>query len=328
MKVMELVKDNIDEYQDKIIHPYIFKDIYDNLKNSDYFSDFIAKNPNNSWFIFSDYCVDDQKKPNNVMTFTILSVKDETQLQLINTILGVIQKKDIKHTKGNYSQFIEFISNLPVFNISYILPKNRNFNQHFEMSELEYLNLRFHSLENFYTKLNSSPIVELDFKKCIKDVRFIIQSFKRKSLSLKLFRDIEIINCVLISISLIISQSKNNNKLIWVSDKDRYLTYEAANLSMPLVFTMVYASNFELTRNKCEFTFYVSHLDQQKSFDCSNRIPDMIAGVLADMTEKHVSHAKFLPIVRKYLTNQKQNHVAKIYFDKDKYGLNTIMYKK
>ena len=65
MKVMELVKDNIDEYQDKIIHPYIFKDIYDNLKNSDYFSDFIAKNPNNSWFIFSDYCVDDQKKPNN-----------------------------------------------------------------------------------------------------------------------------------------------------------------------------------------------------------------------------------------------------------------------
>lgn len=52
--------------------------------------------------------------------------------------------------------------------------------------------------------------------------------------------------------------------------------------------------------------------------------PYFIAGTLADMSNTHVSHKKYLPVIRNHLILKNKNHIAQLYFKKDKYGVSTI----
>ncbi len=316
------------DYKTELLHPYFLTNFYENLESSKDLHDFISKNNVSTWFIFSDYCLDDRKKPNNVITFTLVALKNSEDFELIKKILDALQPKDLKKSKTINPAFLEFISLLPIFNISFFLPDNRNFTKAFNFEELTFLKMRYLSLENYYKRMQAFPLNSIKFSKIIKDFRFIQNKFKSKSISLGMYRDIEIINCVVSSICMLISSNhKGDKKFIWISDRDSILTFEKANMSSPLIFSMIHASFTSLIRTNNNLSFYY-HLDEIKpESDSFNRIPDIVSGTLAEMDKLTVGKEKYVHILRNYIANPSVNHIAKLHLNGDKYGVSTIQLK-
>lgn len=323
------ITEDLDVYKTQLLHPYLLSHIYENLESSKGFRDFIFKNDVATWFIFSDYCLDDKNKPNNVITFTVIALNKSKDFELIKNILSILQPKDLKHSKKINPAFLNFISLIPVFNISYILPNNRNIIRAFNFEELSFLKMRYSSLENYYRRLQAFPLIDLKFTKVIKDLKLIQNKFDSKSVSLGIYRDIEIVNCVVSSICMMISSKLNGlKKFIWVSDRDSILNFEKAKLSSPLIFSIINATFNSLIKTDNKLSFY-NHLENNKpELDCFNRIPDIVAGTLADMNKHTVSKEKYIHILRDYLTDDSLNHIAKLHLNNDKYGITTIsLYK-
>lgn len=323
------INENMQDYKTKLLHPYLISNFYENLKNAENFQNFISKNQNSTWFIFSDYCLDDNNKPKNVVTFTILALKNRQDFTFIQRALDLLQPKDLKKSKAINPSFLNFISLLPIFNVSYILPDNRNITKAFKFEELSFLKMRYHSLENYYKRLQAFPVKDNDFTGIIKDFKLIQTKFEAKSISLKIYRDIEIINCAVSSISILISsQFREPQKIFWVSDRDNILTFEKAKLSLPLIFSMIHASFKSFIKTESSLAFFNHENTGKPELDSMNRIPDIVSGTLAEMTDTTVGKDKYVLILRNYLTNQSVNHIAKLHLNEEQYGLNTILLKK
>ncbi|MGS4227635.1 hypothetical protein ACOAMD_17235 [Acinetobacter baumannii] len=315
---------------ENLLHPIFMQDIFNNLKSTQELKEFILNSTNLHWFIFSDYCINDKNKNNQVMTFSIIAFENHKQHEDLDRVIKSLQPFDLKESNEINPNFLRFLNAIPIFNISYRLPENRNYTIAFDFNEIDFLKMRYESLLKYFQRLQGVPIQGLDFNNQIKDFKYILNKFKSKSIPLKLFRDIEIITSIVSSICILISQIHQNKKLsfYWASDRDSLISFEQKNLSIPLIFSMIHASfhSFLKTNNTIKF---IQHDNQLKPItDNFNRIPDIIAGTLADMNNKYVSHKKYLPIIKNHLTLKSKNHIAQIYFKRDKYGVNTIHLKR
>lgn len=323
---------NKDDHLNLLIHPNIMVEIYENFSKSEYLNTFIQQNNNvTSWFVFSDYCLDDKNKPSNIMTFSIVALQEREDFIKVGKVLELLQRKDIKKSASISPAFLDFISLLPIFNVSLSLPNNRNFIKAYNFDEITFLKMRYKSLENYYYRASVLPIANNSEKsKIVNDLRHVQRKFSSKSISLSMFRDIEIVNAAVTSIFTLISNVHHNKhlKLFWVSDRDALLTFDKSNLSSPLIFSLIFASYHSLSANKHTVGFF-NHLDNKKpELDHFNRIPDIVSGTLADMNNTTVSKEKFVNVLRDYLTLKERNYITKLYFDSDRYGLSNIILEK
>ncbi len=51
------------------------------------------------WMLYSDYCLDDKNKPNDVLTFVLMPFFNEATYQKLKKKINEMQPVDIKHTK-------------------------------------------------------------------------------------------------------------------------------------------------------------------------------------------------------------------------------------
>lgn len=71
------------------------------------------------WMCFSDYCLDDKGKPNDVITFSIIPCI--TNYIIIENYIQTNAKTDIKKARDVKKAFVSFLRNYPMINFSFIL---------------------------------------------------------------------------------------------------------------------------------------------------------------------------------------------------------------
>ncbi|MCU4158426.1 hypothetical protein J1N10_20810, partial [Carboxylicivirga sp. A043] len=77
------------------------------------------------WLCFSDYCLDDRSKPNNVVTFSLIPYISD--LKELEEFIEENAKTDIKKTRSVNPKFIEFLKKYPLINFSFILNNRKSF---------------------------------------------------------------------------------------------------------------------------------------------------------------------------------------------------------
>lgn len=83
---------------------------------------FLAKASFSSkWLLYSDYCLDDNSKPNDVITFVMLPFISVSEYQEIDKKLGETQPTVIKHAKSVDEEFMDLIKQKAVFSFSFIV---------------------------------------------------------------------------------------------------------------------------------------------------------------------------------------------------------------
>jgi hypothetical protein len=73
------------------------------------------------WMLYSDYCLDDKKKPNDVLSFVLIPFINEEKYHELEQKIKETQPVDIKHTRSVSSEFMDYIKTQAVFSFSFIV---------------------------------------------------------------------------------------------------------------------------------------------------------------------------------------------------------------
>ena len=77
------------------------------------------------WMLYSDYCLDDSNKPNDVVTFVLVSfISKEHYCEMQHTIAR-LQPTDIKHTKFINKDVLDYLKGKHVLFVSFIIDKRK-----------------------------------------------------------------------------------------------------------------------------------------------------------------------------------------------------------
>ena len=75
-----------------------------------------------SWYLVSDYCIDDSKKANDAFTFSLILNHDK--YDNIKDFINNIAPKDIKNTRTISDGIISYINSPVTYHFSIVIPRN------------------------------------------------------------------------------------------------------------------------------------------------------------------------------------------------------------
>jgi len=279
------------------------------------FSDFFRKNGDVSkWMIFSDYALNDNNKPNDVITFSILPYVGD--FDKLGDQIKKLSFKDVKNLKRVNAEFLEFINESEILNISVVLDKNMVLDPFNEREALKTcyktaLNQVDYWIENEGQKEN--------YLRLKKAYNIMLDEVSRKGANLRNIRNIEIVSNLIAYITFQVCLSSKVDVIGWFSDRDSMLTHKNGKFSMPVIFDLAYNLFHVLMSSKDEnyvekFVFGLPEQTGNLWYDAFNRIPDLIAATLADFDYKNnfCSHDKFIPVIDNVITNKEKNIIYKI----------------
>ncbi len=280
-----------------------------------FFSDFFRKNRDVSkWMIFSDYALNDKNKPNDVITFSILPYVGD--FDKLGDQIKKLSFKDVKNLKRVNAEFLEFINESEILNISVVLDKNMVLDPFNEREALKTcyktaLNQVDYWIENEGQKEN--------YLRLKKAYNIMLDEVSRKGANLRNIRNIEIVSNLIAYITFQVCLSSKVDVIGWFSDRDSMLTHKNGKFSMPVIFDLAYNLFHVLMASKDEnyvekFVFGLPEQTGNLWYDSFNRIPDLIAATLADFDYKNnfCSHDKFIPVIENVITNKEKNIIYKI----------------
>lgn len=247
--------------------------------------DYFSRHPNEPHFsIFSDYCIGDKNKFNDVLTFTIAPtwVISERMIDLISANL----KEDIKHIKIVPQNAIDVLKNKTFFHVSFIVKDLSGLLFHRDYTEKE---VAIKSAESIIDMIASwipnQPKGKDKFLEQIKRVKRVKQELAKKNANIKLFKWISL-NAFFASViaSYITSLNISKTKTItWFSDRDNMVSAYSS-----ILYDLFEINHFGICLKTME-PFNIPRIgigvyeENSKNlwYDSLIRIPDYISGAIA-----------------------------------------------
>lgn len=244
---------------------------------SSHFPDFIKKwnkfyskfRQVNSWYIVSDYCLDDKNKPNDVMTFTIYPF---THPYLLRNGIKQYLSKDIKDFKNLSDKAVNYIKEAPYFfSLAFIIESKNN---------IFSLNGSKQVLDKTIEKMESWPRPKKE--EFIHKINKLRNYLNRKEIDLKTLSNISItthIMSFIIEFLLIKAKAKH---IIWISDRDKITDFQDGIVSELVRLGYTSLLNKRVSDNEV-YGFWGGKEYNKEIFDELVRIPDYISGAVASM---------------------------------------------
>lgn len=272
------------------------------------------------WMIFSDYALYDKNKPNDVIVFSI--VPYILNFEEYKKILKNLMPKDLKHTKTIGEGFVKFLNNMPILNFAFVFDKR---------SKLDYLNEK-----NIFLKWIDNAINVLEkwneaisdgakhYEESVKNFKVIRKELEKNSPNLSILRDINILAILTSYLATQVALTGHIDMLGWFSDRDSLLNFKNKDLSKSFAVELIHYYYHVLCisnnlHDKPELVFGIPEKEGNMWYDDFNKIPDLIAGTLADcdFNTRQNSQEKFQKVVDDFFTNTEKIKIFKIHLSKD-----------
>lgn len=223
----------------------------------------------NSWYITSDYCLENKEKPNDVMTFTIFPLGNP---YIIKEEIKRYLPKDIKDFKNISEDAIKYIKESPYFFSLAVIIKDKNNIFNLESNKL--------LLDRIIENMSNWP----DNKKneFIHKIKNFKEYLNRKTVDLKTLSEINVTVHIMSAILEFLLIKANAKKIIWISDRDKITSFRDGVIHK---FIRLGYSNLVHKRvNDNEVYGFLTNEEYDKDvFDELIRIPDYISGAIASM---------------------------------------------
>lgn len=267
------------------------------------------------WILSSDYAFYNKNKNNDVVTFSLFPHTDD-----IKKMSGDINKHapvDIKKAKSVNDEFITFLSDGPVFNISIILDRNRRMHS----NEKDYFLHRLDMLINLlHYWSGTTPEQKENYQENISKLEKTKRLIESPGVNLRIFRDIEIIANLAAFILTEASIISDLEIITWISDRDSMLSFKQDSIGDYLL-SQVHSIYHILCLNNNyspdgKLLLVKPDLGWNDLYDSFIRIPDYIAGTLADFdfkTQKN-THGKFEKIKNGTFAAEDRNLIYELFF--------------
>lgn len=274
------------------------------------------------WMVYSDYCIGDSGKPNDVVTYSVIPFF--VDFQVMQNVIQNLAPKDLKNTRSVNEDFLVFMRDAPIINISFVLNKHRIFTQKKDRETQREVLLS--GLEQYRELLNNwcktTPEGRSNYLKVLKKISKLKAEMQRKSFNIGLMNDILIVSNLGSYIATIIANYSSPEIIGWFSDRDKILsTHEG-------IINDIYDTSFYLLRKHYginnegfKSAIGVPKEDPENPgkmwYDEAIKIPDYISGTLADWDTEtnYCSKDKFIPIIEKYIAENDNMLIFRLTID-------------
>lgn len=249
---------------------------------SSHFPDFVMKwkrfqhkfKQIDSWYIVSDYCLDDRNKLHDVMTFTLYPF---TNPYLLKKGIKQHLSKDIKDFKHLSEKAISYIKESPYFFSLAFITEGKN--DVFKLNDNKQL------LDNAIKGMENWPKTKKE--EFIHKVKKFRNYLVRKEIDLKTLSNISITVHIMSAIIEFLLIKTNAKHILWISDRDKMTDFQDGIVSEFVRIYYVHLLNKRVSDH--EVYGFLGGKDYDKEvFDELVRIPDYISGAIASMDFKDV----------------------------------------
>ena len=253
--------------------------------------------------MFSDYCLDDKNKANDVMTFVIMPFESEAKYVEMEQKIHDMQPSDIKKTSTVNKDFLSYLKSESVLTFSFVFDDRKHFFAPSHSQCLQSVKDTLQIIRNCYEKWKKTAANEGILKyydNVVKKIDQQLAPLNGKN------PDIKLLNDILITAFL----------GAYVSVKD--------NIIVP-IFTF-YQHNM-LGGRQFKFCTFTPDDKVNPFFDNFNRIADVATGAIADynMEKDYITADKFNTVLIDFLADNKQALVFRIHKIDDNYHVGHII---
>jgi hypothetical protein len=285
------------------------------------FKSYIRLNNQEKFAIYSDYCLGDKTKPNNVAAFTVApawTVFPDNANHIQNAI-----PRDIKKRRGISPETIELLRNNSFFHINFIINDDSGLlfrkNMSKEGAALIAVDEAIKLIEGWI--INQPEGIDKFSEQSYRFCQWRLE-LQKKSPNLKLYRQIVLISLLAGYIAHMLTVEANAETVVWFSHRDK-ITDSYNNIA----FDLFEINHFGLCESKgvdgsiTKIGLGVKDDDSNKLwYEPLIRIPDHLAGTLSswDMKENRVSKKKHAQMLQKVFSGNNFCAVIEINIGKEK----------
>lgn len=277
------------------------------------------------WMLYSDYCLDDKNKPNDVLTFVLMPFINEAEYQELEKKINETQPVDIKHTKNINNEFMSYIKTQTIYSFSFILNDRQ---QLFGTDETEQIK----TVKKLLTKLKETFARWRDnaenqqlreyYSDCVRKIKKQLKEIFSKK---KVTNHIDVLLITLLASYYTASILKNLPVLHifgWFPDRDK--TNETCDgLAAPIFNALLYGY-----MDARQYQFCAAKPDSSvvPFYDNENRIADIICGTLADynIKENLISKEKFDEVLQGLMADNMYVKIYRFFVDGELTHMGTI----
>lgn len=293
----------------------------------DVITEYQRKNKSYSkWLMFSDYCLDDKNKANDVMTFVIMPFESEAKYVEMEQKIHDMQPSDIKKTSTVNKAFLSYLKSESVLTFSFVFDDRKLFFAPSHSQCLQSVKDTLQIIRDCYEEWKKTAANEgilKNYDNVVKKIDQQLAPLNGKKPDIKLLNDILITAFLGAYVSVKVLEKQPIEIFGWFSDRDKVISGKD-NIIVP-IFTF-YQHNM-LGGRQFKFCTFTPDDKVNPFFDDFNRIADVVTGAIADynMEKDYITADKFNTVLIDFLADNKHALVFRIHKIDDNYHVGHII---
>lgn len=277
------------------------------------------------WSVISDYCIGDVNKGNDVFSFVVVAPHDKAEN--ICEYIARVAPKDLKNTSKVPLGLIQYLTcEVPVtFSVSFVMKREaallRDYLSIEAMSALVAGAISFmHGRLALYQHER-----DINYhQSAIRRLKAFEQELGHKGVNARLARQIHLVAAMVATLCNLLNQAVSARAIRWISDRDAiFERHDAVVSDLAYVYYLTQAVEFakpeqrnaqNLSASLAALDFEIPEKTGKHRFDELVRLPDYLAGTLADLNSETmaVSKEKFDVVLNKVFVNSKNNWLVQL----------------
>lgn len=279
--------------------------------------------PGRAWTVVSDYCIDDRTKKNDVFSFVVIANHD-TATNICDYIAKVAPR-DIKETSRVPLGLVQYLTcQVPVtFSISFVIDRSSALLRNY--LRLEHMASFIPDVRVFIEQLRQNSLVDpAYYDEALPRFDAFGKDLARKQVSEKLARQIHLASGFAATMFHLVSTATQAADLRWISDRDALIErHDGVVYDLAFLYSILMEAHEtsaepdeqgRLLLNNPRVRFELPEKCGQHRYDDLVRLPDYLAGTLADLDTNTMSWSKqkFGQVLQHVFVNSPNNWVVQM----------------
>lgn len=274
------------------------------------------------WTIVSDYCVGDDGKKNDVFSFVVIANHDKAEN--ISEYISSVAPRDIKKVRQVPMGLMQYLTcpQSVTFSVSFVIDREAALlRDYLRVEHMASFIPDACELMDIFRK--SSPagasVNPVYFDEVLQRLRIFEKDLSRKQLNARLSRQIHLAAGFAATVFYLVTQSTQAGYLRWISDRDKLIEHNDTVVHdlAYLYFVLMSSSQPGLVPSAqsglLQTLFELPEKTGQHRFDALIRLPDYLAGTLADIgPDMSYSKDKFGEMLHGVFVDSSNNCVVEL----------------
>ena len=259
------------------------------------------------------------------------------KVENIKDYINRFTPNDIKSSRKVAPEFLQYINSPVIFNISFLIDRETKLLKDYaDENNMESFLLAF---KDFVKQIDSnSAFYEGFVESVLKRASAFQKDFGGKNFNAKLSRQIFLVATFVSLVFYYLNKIKEPSHIAWISDRDALVDrYDGFIYDLAYFMFLAECSSTisevdkskKIILDKPNFVFTIPEKTGKNFYDELIRIPDYLAGTLADIDidENEFSKDKYYTVLYHSLVNSKNHAIFHVYGDSSKLSSRRLAYR-